>query len=65
MFLKGDSGSGLVFPQQEGGQIVYYIRGLVSNTRQASQGGCDNWYSLFTNVLSFFEPIQKAMEDFQ
>lgn len=59
----GDSGSSLVFPQLEDGQEVYYIRGIVSNTRQALQGGCDSWYSLFTNVLSSIDFIKKARKE--
>lgn len=60
----GDSGAGLVFPKMEDGEKVFYIRGVVSNTRQGSQGGCDKWYTLFTNVLEFLPNIKSAVDDY-
>lgn len=55
----------MVFPQrEENGETVYYIKGIISNTRQAKAGGCDNWYTLFTNVLRFIPNIRQAIENY-
>lgn len=55
---SGDSGGGLVFPQNEYGKMKHYIRGIVS-TGLSKDGNCDsNKYAAFTNVLFYERLIQ-------
>lgn len=54
---QGDSGGGLVFPQQERNRLVYYLRGVVS-TGANKENSCDSdKYTTFTNILYYEKMI--------
>lgn len=55
---------GLVFPKISGNQRIFYIRGIVSNGKQAV-GGCDlGFYTLFTNVQEYITMIKNSVEEY-
>lgn len=59
---KGDSGAGLVVPKNINGENVYFLHGIVSNTRSVN-GGCDmNFYALFTHVQNYIDMIKEEIK---
>lgn len=58
---QGDSGGGLVFPQDVRGRKKFYLRGIVS-TGPNKVGSCDsNLYTTFTNIL-YYEKLIATYE---
>lgn len=62
---RGDSGGGMAFSsQQENGQEVFYIKGIVSNGKYlAGVSACDHFYTLFTDVSQFIPFIKNLLND--
>lgn len=57
----GDSGGGLLIPMTVGGEKRYFLQGVVSNSQQTLD--CDKtYYTLFTNVQYYKNPIMKALK---
>lgn len=62
---QGDSGGGLVFPQQERNRTVFYIRGVVS-TGANKDNSCDSdKYTTFTNILHYEKLISTYATRYQ
>lgn len=58
---EGDSGGGLVFPRDIGGQPTFYLRGIVSAGAD-KQGSCDSdKYTTFTNIQFYIKLIISLM----
>lgn len=58
---RGDSGAGLVFAKQFDNEKLYYIHGIVSNSRSVN-GGCDlNFYAMFTHVQNYIDQIKEEL----
>lgn len=56
---EGDSGGGLVFPEQERNRTVYYLRGIVS-AGPKKENSCDsNQLTTFTNLLYYENLVSK------
>ncbi|KAG5675846.1 hypothetical protein PVAND_005716 [Polypedilum vanderplanki] len=58
---KGDSGAGFTTGKIIGDETIYFIHGIVSNTR-AVNGGCDlNFYAMFTHVQNYVDMIKEEI----
>ena len=58
---KGDSGGGLLIPQTVGNEKRYFLQGVVSNSQYTKN--CDtSYYTLFTNIQYYKNPINKALK---
>ena len=59
---RGDSGAGWVSAKSNGDESVYFIHGIVSNTRSIA-GGCDlNFYAMFTHVQNYIDLIKHELQ---
>ena len=59
---KGDSGGGLLIPQTVDGEKRYFLQGVVSNSQKAKEACDTSFYTLFTNVQYYKNPIKKALK---
>ncbi|XP_070496737.1 clotting factor C-like isoform X2 [Chironomus tepperi] len=58
---KGDSGAGYVVPKIVGGENIYHIHGIVSNSRSID-GGCDLYfYTMFTHIQNYIDMIKEEV----
>lgn len=58
---KGDSGSGFVVGKSINDETIYYIHGIVSNSR-LTRGGCDlNFFTMFTHVQNYVDLIKEEI----
>lgn len=66
--ISGDSGGGIIFKRiLDDGAEVYYIKGIVSNGKYVKDKEivqCDNFYTLFTNVLEYIPFIKETVEEY-
>jgi secreted trypsin-like serine protease len=58
---RGDSGAGYVTGKTIGDETIFFIHGVVSNSRSVN-GGCDmNFYAMFTHVQNYIDIIKEEM----
>lgn len=64
--LPADVGGGMALKKETDNEQVYYLRGIVSNGKYSNgnYNACENFYTMFTNVLEYLPFIKAAIEDF-